>query len=147
MKAHMAHETLTPVADDIEYFAAHDASSQRPLDPAIKARIVVERAVVRHAANALLAAGYRLRLHDGEDWATAMTSHISDVMREIGACDEESLYVWHPSTEPGKEGRPAGRLFLVYGNDGWDVIADHSVALEEVLKSTSDYAETLSAIS
>lgn len=134
----------SPVADDIEYFAAHDTTSRRALDPAIKARIVVERAVVRHAANTLVAAGYQLRLHDGEDWATSMTSNVADIMREIGACDEESLYVWHASTGPDKDGRYVGKLFLVYGNDGWDVIADHSVALEGVLKQTHDYAETLS---
>lgn len=140
----MTHLDLTPTEDDQAFFAAHEATSRRALDPAIKARIIIERAVVRHAATALVASGLQLRLHDGETWATALTTNVADIMGELGACDEESLYAWEPSTEPGKDGRYAGKLFLVYGNDGWDVIADHSVALEGVLQPTYAYAESLS---
>jgi len=140
----MKHHDLAPTSDDLTYFAAREVDRPRPLDPAIKARIIVERAVVRHAVTALVASGLRLRLHDGEAWATAMTQNVADIMGELGACDEESLYSWVPSAEPGKNDRYMGKLLLVYGNDGWDVIADHSVALEGVLEPTYAYAETLS---
>lgn len=139
----MAPTRLQPTDDDLAVFASYEARG-RPLHPEIKDRVVIERAVIRHAASAILAAGYRLRLHDGETWATALTDSLDTVMREVWACDMERLYVWVPSSDPGNDGKYIGSLMLVYGNDGWDVIADHSVALEDVLQTTYAYAESLS---
>lgn len=112
-------------------------------DEAIRQRILIERAIVRRAVRDIVAAGYMVRVHDGETWATGLEKSVDAVMAEIGQCDEERLYVWNPSTTPGQDGNYAGSIFLVYGNDGWDVMADHtdSPLMHELLAEANRLAD------
>src|SRR5690606_29381756 len=57
--------------DDQDFFLAH-----RVKDEQIRRRILIERAIIRRAAMDLLAAGFTLRIHDGEDWATERTTDL-----------------------------------------------------------------------
>lgn len=123
--------TLTPAPDDVTFL-----SSGR-VDAAVRDRIVIERAVVRHAATALIAAGCELRLHDGEDFSTERTTSVDLIMAELMATDDEHLWVYGPDDSS------KGWIYLVYGNDGYDVISDHSVSLTELLKSTDAFSDTL----
>ncbi|MGJ7541557.1 hypothetical protein [Variovorax sp. LT1R16] len=120
-----------PTPDDVTFF-----SSGR-VDAAVRDRIVIERAVVRHAATALIAAGFELRLHDGEDYATERTTSVDRIMAELMATDEERLYAYAPG------GKFHGSVYLVYGNDGYDVITDNSVSLAVHLEATDAFSDTL----
>lgn len=134
-------KTLTPTTDDLCHFAQHEAIAKRPIAPEIKARIVTERAVIRHALQALFAAGYRVQVFDGEERATLVTDNLDAVMAAVCACDEEWLYVY--AKREDDRWVHFGTIYLVYGNDGPDVIADHHTKLEDVLAATSEFAESL----
>ncbi|MGJ7546500.1 hypothetical protein [Variovorax sp. LT1R16] len=98
--------TLTPATDDVVYLAKAKIDDER-----ITARILMERAVVRHAATALIAAGFEVRLHDGEDYATERTKDVNLVMRELMATDEEQLRAYAPT------GEFRGAIQLIYPAD------------------------------
>lgn len=129
--------------DDQDFFLAH-----RVEDEQIRRRILIERAIIRRAAMDLLAAGFTLRIHDGEDWATERTTDLAIVMDALMSTDEDRLAVLAPDTRPEGERAPSGcvrrgTILLVYGNDGYDVIADNSTTMEEHLEKASTLADAL----
>lgn len=135
---------LSPTQDDEEFFsrsASTSKSAQHLLVPGdkIRERIIIERAVVRRAVTDLIAAGYELRLHDGESWATGYTKDVGVIMGELMATDEETICA--------RGERGIGTVYLVYGNSGWEVIADHSVSLGEFLKGSNELADEIEAAS
>lgn len=138
---------LQPTADDLAHLESDTAKKlwphlQNPADP-IRRRIIMERAVIRRACTDMLAAGLQLRVYDGEEWATEWTDSLDAVMASICACDEEWIHVRQPfHTEPGKFHR-LGSIYLVYGNAGWEVIADNAVALEPHLAGATAFADQL----
>lgn len=129
-----------PTTDDLDFLEARGVTAT-----SIRKRVVIERAIVRHACDELLNAGYILRLHDGEAWATPYTADTDEIMQELQACDCETLYAYSPVEDQ----RPlvGGSIFLVYGNDGWDVINDNSVALEMHLTGTFALVNALADLS
>ena len=62
-------------------------------------------------------------------------------MKQLHACDEEGL-IFHDA-----EGRRVGVVSLVYGNGGYDVIADHTVndQMTALVAGADRLAETLEA--
>lgn len=38
-----------------------------------------------------------------------------------------------------------GWINLIYGNDGWDVVSDYSVSLEDFLKPVADFSDKIEA--
>lgn len=102
----------------------------------IEERINMERAIVRAAVEGLLAAGYRVGYHDGEEMAVPRSSDsLDEIMKELHSTDMAQLSV--------RRGDEAGSVLLVYGNDGYDVIADSSVGLEDALSTATALAEAL----
>lgn len=92
-------------------------------DP-IRKRILIERAIVRQVLTDIVAMGFTFNVYYGGG-QYAMHGSIDNVhkgMCEIGACDEERVYIY----QRGDKARCVGSILLVYGNDGYDVIADHS---------------------
>lgn len=130
-------------ADRIEYRkttpaeAAKIAADDRAARAQVAKRRTLERRVVRHAVRALKAAGYSLRLHDGEAWSTPHRASETQIMDAMQATDMERLYAFND------DGKSVGALVLVYGNSGWDVISDYSTSLDEALKETNEYADKL----
>lgn len=120
-------------ADDAAYFTA----SGVPSDTDITVRMLVERAVIRRAVTDLLAAGYLVAVHDGEALLDPRRE-VGAVMADIMSVDEESLCVYR--SLPGK---PFASIYLVHGNDGWDVMADYSISLEGVLSGANTLADAL----
>ena len=104
-----------PHADD--RFAIADVS-----DESIRRRILVERAIIRALIKGLLEIGAKLSIDDGD--CEHHSSDLNALMADVGACDEEWLRV----SLNGQR----GFFFFVYGNDGWDVIADNSQWLEDL---------------
>ena len=127
--------------DDIEYFEAW------PFTPvAVRGRVIVERAIVREFVWQALAEGYLLRLHDGERWSTRTTGDYMDIMRSLmGGADEERLHVYAPGATAWTAPRWIGAVQLVYGGDGYDVIAECTDAqeLDGILARAMQLAERL----
>lgn len=97
----------------------------------------IEKQIVQAAVEGLVAAGYQVAVFNGEEVAQAPTSDIQSVMQTLFACDEEWLFVYDSSE------KRVGTVVLVYGNDGWDVIADNSINLEPALQQTTILSERL----
>jgi hypothetical protein len=111
-------------------------------DSSVRVRRLIELAVVRHACRRIvLLMGYSISVDDGGDEPVTQIKDIDAIVTAAFAVDGCRLYVHEPATNKS----PYGWIYLVFGNDGWDVISDHSVNLEELLKPTMEYAEQLSA--
>lgn len=97
----------------------------------------IEKQIVQAAVEGLVAAGYRVAVFDGEEVAHPPTTNTSEIMQTLFACEMEWL---HAHDEAGTR---IGWVALVYGNDGWDVIHDHTVNLEPALEKAAEIAEQL----
>lgn len=134
-------------ADDAQHFGQPHMKSVKP---EIALRILVERAIIRKVVQDILAVqcedgpAYCISVWDGEDHAIKASRDLDAIMAVIGACDEESLIVRrmrHTSTED--RAIFVGSILLVYGNDGWDVVAANTVSLEPLLEGANALAESL----
>jgi hypothetical protein len=119
------------------------------VSPAVTRRQKVERSIVSRAVSDLLAAGYTLAVSQGDERPEPATTHKATIMKQLGNCDEDRLLVYQPTRVPpahatGREFAPFGWVFLVYGNDGWDVLADFTGNLESVLAPATALAWWLS---
>jgi hypothetical protein len=135
---------LVPTPDDLSKLESDHSRKYTPhlLDPAdpIRQRIVIERAIVRRAVSDLIAAGCWVRVFYGpeEGWGCQRTDNVDVVMEAVGACDEEVLYVF-----PSSSGARQGFIHFVYGNDGWDVIADNSTRIEYLLAGATELSDAI----
>ena len=116
-------------------------------DEAIRRRILVERAIVRRAVRDILAAGDGAYCITVQDTDTSLSRNLDEIMGDVGQCDEECIIVRHRLLS-GAVGRMVGRIFLVHGNDGWDVIADHTdnPLMHELLQEANRLANVLGAL-
>lgn len=77
----------------------------------------IERAVVAAVVDDALAAGLTIAVHDGDGFSLRRSADRNAVLAAMWATDEEVLILYDGS-------RHVGRVWLVYGNGGWDVIHD-----------------------
>ena len=102
---------------------------------AIKQRQKVEQTIARAVVDALLAAGFLLGVNDGEELVVHHTRDRKDILAALFNTDEDYLYVYKDEDKDDPtnvlyDPRPDYWVRFVYGNDGWDVVCDNSVALE-----------------
>ena len=88
----------------------------------------MERKIVRSLIRELLAQGYALAVFNGENAPTLNTDE-ARVIDAIMETDEDILKVF-------ANGQKIGEFCLVYGNDGYDVIADNSLSVENIYPIT-----------
>jgi hypothetical protein len=103
------------------------------------ARIRLELRIMRKTLQALIAAGFYITIDNGEEEEIRNSRKITEIMKVVFLTDEDFVYV---SKKPTPEGQSYDHFVrFIYGNSGWDVINDYSVALESVMKPVNDYAE------
>jgi hypothetical protein len=129
--------------DDSAHFEQH----HHVKDVAIRTRILIERAIVRRAVRDILAAhdgAYCISVYDGEEYPVKRSRDLDQIMADVGQCDEEMLYVRHVGKD-GVTGTRVGGIALVYGNGGWNVIADHTDTplMAELLAGAGHLADSL----
>jgi hypothetical protein len=110
-------------------------------------RIDTERAIVKHAIDALLKYGYALSVHDGEEIVLLNSLNADAIFAKMFTTDEDFLYaVGFDQTETGKRVNynRKGYVRFVYGN-GYDVINDWSTSLEDAISTTIEFAGTFEA--
>ena len=66
-----------------------------------------------------------ISVYDGEEYPVKRSRNVDEIMADVGQCEIETLYVRHVDKD-GATGTRVGGFTLVYGNGGWDVIADHT---------------------
>jgi len=132
----MTTDTRTPLPlpteSDKAFFLAGKIHSS------LHTRITIERAVFRKAVETLLAAGFELRVHEGGDWACARTTDPKVLEDAMMSTDEDRLYAFRPDNAA-----PFGWVYFVYGNTGWDVVADHTAKLDAFLTPVDAYVDQI----
>ena len=110
----------------------------------IAARKKIEKQIVKQFVGDAIKAGYAISLDNGGDgFEFKDATDVNFVMGEMFATDEERVYL-------SKDGKQCGVVHMVYGNDGWDVMADygwrrsHEDALDEIMTVASRLADKLS---
>ena len=98
--------------------------------PAVRARQRIEQKIALTAVEQLLAAGYLLGVNDGEETTVHHSRDAKAIEAALFTTDEDYIYVY---LKDDKDVRPDFWVRLVYGNDGYDVISDYSVAIEHGL--------------
>lgn len=97
---------------------------------------VIAKQICEKAVDLLLAAGYKLAVDYGEGDECPISTDAAQIKSELGACDEEWILVYRNG-----DTRPFSTVYLIYENDA-DVIVDHGMSLEDVLKPVFEYAQT-----
>jgi hypothetical protein len=115
----------------------------------VQARQDIERKIVGKLVDDILRAGFRVavsleRGYDVEDMLTGAADK-AEIMEAAFAGDDCHLFVQPakgPTVEDGKV-ISKGWVYLVFGNDGYDVISDYTVNLESLVKGANKLADTL----
>lgn len=94
----------------------------------VRIRQAVERIIISRLVDELLASGYKIQVHNGEDVECDYTVDKVAIMKALFTTDEDVLNVVHKDG-PGTE----SFVHLVYGNSGCDVMSDYGVSLEAVV--------------
>lgn len=87
----------------------------------IEKRKKMERAIVECVAKHALADGYTITINNGGDQDLGPFTELQDCMNNIMQSDQD---VFHLNGNYGE-------ILFVYGNDGFDVLADHSGKLSD----------------
>jgi hypothetical protein len=105
-------------------------------------RVGIERAIIeRLVSDALFFQGYSVSHSDGEAITVSRSRDIAPIMAQLQAYDEEGL-IFHDA-----QGLRVGVVSLVYGNSGYDVIANHTVneRMSALVAGAERLADTLEA--
>jgi hypothetical protein len=106
----------------------------------LETRIKIESHIARTIVKTAIALGYSVTIDNGGGWngeyEVERETNPRKACKALGATDEEKIF-FH------KGPHKAGVVLLVYGNDGFDVIADHSLSYEvnEILTPALSLAE------
>ena len=105
----------------------------------IETRQMIEKGIAKRVVRSAIALGYTVSLWDGGEWAVKRSSKLPEVTRAMFTVDEESLEFRNA------EGGLIGTAWFVYGNDGWDALADYTATetMERLLKDANAYAESM----
>lgn len=112
----------------------------------------VEREIIGKFLDDALAAGYRVSVsleagHDAEGCELLGSRDRGKLIEAALAGDDCHLFV-HEAEGPlllGGAFNSVGWVRCVLGNDGWDVISDYTLSLEQLVSGANDLADTYSA--
>jgi len=96
------------------------------LHPDTQTRVRAEHFVVRQIVYAALKLGATIALFDEEERVPTLHSDWYGVKAQMHATDEQTLTIVFPPRTLGPEALGGGiSIYLVYGNDGPDVVSDY----------------------
>ena len=84
-----------------------------------------ERAIAERLVTDAIAQGYQVSVNDGEAWVVKRSTDSKAIMAALFSTDEDYIRI-----RKDGEQSSVGTFTLIYGNDGWDVIADWSYSAE-----------------
>lgn len=85
----------------------------------------IEQQIVKRVIADALAAGFVLTVHDGEEITLKRSADAKEIFAAMFSTDDDRLYFHRPDQPKGQ----CGWVHFVYGNDGFDVISDHTVEI------------------
>jgi hypothetical protein len=99
----------------------------------VKMRQHIERMIVRRFLLDGIAAGYKFQVEaDGKLLLPQPSIRPKEILDAMFSVDEEYLWVYKTGCD-NPLGWALGWVYLVYGNDGTDVISDYTINLEPVM--------------
>jgi hypothetical protein len=110
-------------------------------ETALAHRIGMERTMCSALVKAALERGLLCSVYDGGEWTVKKSAKYSEIMNALFTTDSDVLQIRNA------QGESMGRFDLIYGNDGFDVVADYTMTetteslWNEVLKPLSDKLE------
>lgn len=115
--------------------------AESPEYKALKKRKDIEEKIVSKLVKVILKAGYVISVFDGEEVPVKRSGKYFEVMKGLFSVDEESIKIRN------KAGEYVGFVYFVYGNDGYDVIADYSAneVIEKLMVEVDAYISKLEA--
>ena len=139
---------------------------KRELPPAVRKRQAVEKRIVRQLLKDAIAAGYTCSVSYERGWDVQSQERadsreqmcqevspcigsvkVSEIIEHAFAVDECHLFFHDPGepalTEDGNN-NSYRYVYLVFGNDGWDVVCDYTTNLEDTLTNANALADKLS---
>ena len=93
----------------------------------VKLRIELEKKIAAAVAEGLIGAGYLITVNDGEEDVLFDSKDPAAIAAAMMSTDEDYFYV---SKEPSAGKTWFGWVRFIYGNDGYDVVSDYTVNLE-----------------
>jgi hypothetical protein len=114
----------------------------------IEQRRYLEKAIARKTIEVMVDAGYFVSVYDGEAIACKYTQNVDEALAAMMSVDEEHLNVAKLNEAVGPNEKPyrrIGNVFFVYGNDGYDVINDHSISLQPQMDIVEAFVDALEA--
>lgn len=105
----------------------------------VQQRQAIEKKIVTFLVDKALTFGFSVTVFDGEEHPVRESKDMTLILDNLFACDEE----WLQFYDAGH--KIVGVVSLVYGNDGYDVIADHTVnaMTDKVMAEVDQYIEHL----
>jgi dihydroxyacetone kinase DhaKLM complex PTS-EIIA-like component DhaM len=102
----------------------------------------MERQIIKALVTEAFKRGFTKIIIDngGDDEEQITCTDTKEVMASIQQTDEEVMFFVYPDFSS-----PPLSVYLVYGNDGYDVIADHSSSLNEIIDTIQPLIDTLEA--
>ncbi len=97
-----------------------------------------EIAIVKATIKIMLDAGFALTVDDGGDYPIKMSREADETFSAMMSVDDEHLLILDATS-----GRTLGWVYFVYGNDGFDVISDHTSCLTKRLSPITALADRL----
>ena len=109
------------------------------LDPVVARRIRIEQKVIRKLIGIVFSRGYAISVNDGEEWVLHRSQSSTAVCDAMMSTDED---MWRIGTATG--GR-IGKVWFVYGNDGYDVVSDYTVnpEMDRIMGELQPYLDKL----
>lgn len=104
--------------------------------PPIPHGSLIEKIIVGRLVTDLLAAGYKLRVYDGEEYATDWTTDAAAIYEVLSSTEMDRL----DATKDGS--KIIAWIVLVWGNDT-DIISDYTTSLEATMKPINEFVNTL----
>lgn len=106
-------------ASELAHFQAFTYTSEQSVP--VWLRIRHERAIATRLITDVIAQGGLVSVNDGEETVLVRSNSLTAILDAMFSTDEDYLYVTMPNSM-----KRAGGFCFIYGNDGWDVIADWS---------------------
>lgn len=97
----------------------------------------MDRAIVTQCVEELLEQGFNLSLFHEEALAFKHSTNKEQILSNLLQCDEETLAIYDNTQQR------VGWVFFVYGNDGYDVISDYSITIEQYIPKTQELVDKL----
>ena len=110
----------------------------------VEERRKIESKIVRRVIRSLLKQGLFLNVYNGGEGheLPKPSKKFTEIVKALFATDDEYLMVARSDAD---NGQAYGYVRLIYGNDGWDVIADYSSNLEKYMGEINAYVDEIAA--